>query len=96
MNEYQRLTSNVGTHAQYDYSYSNDSILSNAPEVEKCNNGENETIYDGKLADIYSLGLVLVYLLSGKSLVGKPNKEDGTPSDDKGISQYNHDKAKVY
>ncbi len=66
-----------------------------APEVEICN-GENETKYDGKLADIYSLGLVLVYLLSKKSLIGTPKKQDGTPSDDKGISQYNHDKAKVY
>ena len=92
MNEYERLTGNVGTHAQYDYSYSNDSILSNAPEVEKCNNGESY----GKPADIYSLGIVLVYLLSKKSLIGTPKKQDGTPSDNKGISQYNHDKAKVY
>ena len=91
MSEYQRLTGNVGTRELYDYSYSNDSILSNAPEVEIC----NDESY-GKPADIYSLGLVLVYLLSKKSLIGTPNKEDGTPSDDKGISQYNHDKAKVY
>ena len=94
MSEYQRLTGNVGTHAQYDYSYSNESILSNAPEVEICN-GENETKY-GTPADIYSLGIVLVYLLSMKNLVGTPKKQDGTPSDDQGISQYNHDKAKVY
>ena len=92
MSEYQRITGNIGTPEQYDYSYSNDSILSNAPEVEKCNNGESY----GKPADIYSLGIVLVYLLSKKSLIGTPKKQDGTPSDNKGISQYNHDKAKVY
>ena len=50
MSEYQRLTGNVGTRELYDYSYSNDSILSNAPEVEIWN-GENETKY-GKPADI--------------------------------------------
>ena len=79
MSEYQRITGNVGTPEQYDYSYSNDSILSNAPEVEKCNNSESY----GKPADIYSLGIVLVYLLSGKLLAGT-------------IHQYNHDKEKVY
>ena len=76
MSEYQRLTGNVGTRELYDYSYSNDSILSNAPEIEKYESY-------GKPADIYSLGIVLVYLLSGKLLAGT-------------IHQYNHDKEKVY
>ena len=68
MSEYQRLTGNVGTRELYDYSYSNDSILSNAPEVEIWN-GENETKY-GKPADIYSLGLVLFFMLTGQDLAG--------------------------
>ena len=62
MSEYQRLTGNVGTRELYDYSYSNDSILSNAPEVEKCNNGESY----GKPADIYSLYEALCDIIKNK------------------------------